>query len=50
MMSLDDDMTPPTVFHPSDLDLPIEEPSETEEYTPLPVYPIVEPEIEEEIE
>lgn len=46
-------------FHPSDLDLPIEEPTdpedveinipepEVEEYTPLPVYPIVEPEIEE---
>ena len=45
------------VFHPSDLDLPVEEPEETEEpeveksepakYVPLPVYPIVEPEIEE---
>lgn len=33
----------PKVFHPSDLDLPVEEPSEVEEYTPLPVYPIVEP-------
>jgi hypothetical protein len=49
----------PKVFHPSDLDLPIEEPTEpedveinipeheVEEYTPLPVYPIVEPEMEE---
>ena len=33
----------PKVFHPSDLDMPQEEPSEPEEYTPLPVYPIVEP-------
>lgn len=50
----------PKVFHPSDLDLPVEEPTEpedveintpepeVEEYQPLPVYPIVEPEIEEE--
>ena len=38
----------PKVFHPSDLDLPVEEPAEEEEYQPLPVYPIVEPEIEEE--
>jgi hypothetical protein len=53
----------PKVFHPSDLDLPVEEPTEEPEdvtinipettipepepYTPLPVYPIVEPEIEE---
>jgi hypothetical protein len=37
----------PKVFHPSDLDMPQEEPSEPEEYTPLPVYPIVEPEIPE---
>ena len=37
----------PKVFHPSDLDLPIEEPIEEEEYQPLPVYPIVEPEIDE---
>ena len=37
----------PKVFHPSDLDMPQEEPSEPEEYTPLPVWPIVEPEIEE---
>lgn len=36
----------PRVFHPSDLDLPTEEPTEPEEYQPLPVYPIVEPEIE----
>lgn len=43
------DLVMPTVFHPSDLDLPIEELTEPneEEYTPLPVYPIVEPEIEE---
>lgn len=35
-------------FHPSDLDMPIEEiTTEPEEYQPLPVYPIVEPEIEE---
>ena len=37
----------PKVFHPSDLDMPIEEPTEPEEYQPLPVYPIVEPEIED---
>lgn len=49
----------PKVFHPSDLDLSVEEPTEPEdveidipepepeEYIPLPVYPIVEPEIEE---
>lgn len=38
----------PKVFHPSDLDLPPqEEPTEPEEYQPLPVYPIVEPEMEE---
>jgi hypothetical protein len=42
-LSLDDEMTPPKVFHPSDLDMPTEEPSEPAEYTPLPVYPIVEP-------
>ena len=40
----------PKVFHPSDLDLPVEEPIEPEEYQPLPVYPIVEPEIEEYIQ
>lgn len=34
----------PKVFHPSDLDLPSEEPAEPEEYQPLPVWPIVEPE------
>lgn len=47
----------PKVFHPSDLDLPVEEPQEPEDvtinipeptipepHTPLPVYPIVEPE------
>lgn len=48
----------PKVFHPSDLDLPIEEPSENndveiniptieEEYNPLPIYPLVEPTIDE---
>ena len=37
----------PKVFHPDDLDLPIENLSEPEEYQPLPVYPIVEPEIED---
>lgn len=39
----------PKVFHPSDLDMPIEQPSEPddEEYQPLPVYPIVEPTIDE---
>lgn len=35
----------PTVFHPSDLDLPPQEEPSEEEYTPMPVYPIVEPEI-----
>ena len=40
----------PKVFHPSDLDLPVEEPIEPEEYQPLPVYPIVEPEFEEYIQ
>lgn len=35
----------PKVFHPSDLDMPQEEPTEPEEYQPLPVYPIVEPEV-----
>lgn len=39
----------PKVFHPSNLDMPVEEPTEPEEYQPLPVYPIVEPEILEEI-
>ena len=37
----------PRVFHPSDLDMPQEEPQEPEEYQPLPVYPIVEPELED---
>ena len=58
-MGLDDEYVVPKVFHPADLDLPIEEPTEPEdveinvpepepeEYIPLPVYPIVEPEIEE---
>ena len=49
-LSLDDDMTPPKVFPPSDLDMPQEEPTEPEEYQPLPVWPIVEPEIEEPAE
>ncbi len=41
----------PKVFHPSDLDMPIEEDTvEPEEYQPLPVYPIVEPTIEEIID
>ena len=39
----------PKVFHPSDLDLPTEEPSEPEEYQPLPVWPIVEPEVPEDL-
>ena len=38
----------PKVFHPSNLDLAVEESTdEYEEYTPLPVWPIVEPEIED---
>lgn len=45
-MSLDDEWEAPKVFHPSDLDMPQDEPTEPEEYQPLPVYPIVEPEIE----
>ena len=50
MLGLDDEWTPKPMFHPSDLDLPdieIEEPTEPEDYQPLPVYPIVEPEIED---
>lgn len=47
MLGLDDEWTPKPMFRPSDLDMPVEEPTEPEEYTPLPVYPIVEPEIEE---
>lgn len=46
----DEEGTTPMIFHPSDLDLPQEEeePAEPEtEYTPLPVYPIVEPEIDD---
>ena len=48
-MSLGGEKPEPVAFHPSDLDMPVEEPTtpEMEEYTPLPVYPIVEPEIEE---
>ena len=42
------DWVMPKVFHPSDLDMPTEEPTEPEEYKPLPVYPIVEPEISSE--
>ena len=38
----------PIAFHPSDLDMTSEEPvTEPEEYQPLPVYPIVEPETPE---
>jgi hypothetical protein len=47
MLGLDDEWTPKPMFRPSDLDMPQEEPTEPEEYQPLPVYPIVEPEIEE---
>lgn len=47
MLGLDDEWTPKPMFHPSDLDMPQDELSEPEEYQPLPVYPIVEPEIEE---
>ena len=47
MLGLDDEWTPKPMFRPSDLDMPQEEPTEPEEYTPLPVYPIVEPEIDE---
>lgn len=47
MLGLDDEWTPKPMFRPSDLDLPTEEPTEPEDYTPLPVYPIVEPEIPE---
>ena len=46
-LNLDDEWTPAPMFRPSDLDLPAEEPAEQEEYTPLPVYQIVEPEIQE---
>ena len=56
-LNLDENWTPKPMFRPSDLDLPVEEP-EVEEpeniepakplvYKPQPVYPIVEPEIEE---
>lgn len=38
----------PIAFHPSDLDMTTEElANEPEEYEPLPVYPIVEPEMQE---
>ena len=43
----DGEWVAPKVFHPSDLDMPQEEPQEPEEYQPLPVYPIVEPELED---
>lgn len=57
VLNLDEGWTPKLMFRPSDLDLPIEEP-EVEEpeniepakplvYKSQPVYPIVEPEIEE---
>lgn len=48
MLGLDDEWTPKPMFRPSDLDMPTEEPTEPEMevYQPLPVYPIVEPEIE----
>ena len=46
MLGLDDEWTPKPMFRPSDLDMPQDEPTEPEEYQPLPVYPIVEPEIE----
>lgn len=39
----------PKVFHPSDLDMTQDEPSEPEEYTPLPMWPIVEPEVPEDL-
>ena len=63
VLDLDGEYTPKPMFRPSDLDLPVEEPTEPEDvtttipdtvipepepYTPLPVYPIVEPEIPEE--
>ena len=57
MLGLDDEWTPKPMFRPSDLDMPIEEPTEPEnvelpepepeEYKPLPVYPIVEPTLDE---
>lgn len=63
-LGLDDEYTPKPMFRPSDLDLPVEDPTEEPEdvtinipepiipepepYTPLPVYPIVEPDIPSE--
>lgn len=46
MLGLGDEYTPKPMFRPTDLDMPTEEPTipEPEPYTPLPVYPIVEPE------
>ena len=59
VLDLDGEYTPKPMFRPSDLDLPVEEPTEPEDvtttipdtvipepepYTPLPVYPIAEPE------
>lgn len=46
-MSLDGEKQEPIAFHPSDLDIPIEEAPIEEEYKPLPIYPIVEPTIDE---
>jgi hypothetical protein len=49
MLGLDDEWTPKPMFRPSDIDMPQEEQTEPEEYTPLPVYPIVEPEMPSEL-
>jgi hypothetical protein len=43
MLSMDENWTPKPMFHPSDLDLPVEDPEQVEEYQPLPIYPVVEP-------
>lgn len=47
MLNLDEEWTPAPMFRPSDIDMSQEEPAEQEEYTPLPVYPVVEPETQE---
>lgn len=47
ILNEDGEWEQPKVFKPSDVDMEVEEPSESEEYQPLPVYPIVEPELEE---
>ena len=47
ILNEDGEWEQPKVFKPSDVDMEVEEPSEPEEYQPLPVYPIVEPEIPE---